>query len=219
MHQQGRDIRASYCRSRAASAIGRLTQYLTGRSANTWHQMVANGFHLEASGTEYRTPLISFFVLCSTAGVPLSWGKTAGGDITRTTWESRNGVWHAWFIKWAGEVANSDTVNTINFEEGLGRLMYVAGALEHERPFLSPLYSFLALYPRGVVKKVYFLRYLSRQVSRSRHYDCATVCNLGTPEVDAQASEDRIEIGGWAPKLDEEGRPDSWRSRWYSLES
>ena len=24
------------------------------------------------------------------------------------------------------------------FEEGLGRIMFVAGALEHERPFLGP---------------------------------------------------------------------------------
>ena len=76
------------------------------------------------------------------------------------------------------EVASSHTVNTASFEEGLGRLMYVAGALEHERPFLSPLYSFLSLHPRGAVRKVpayvkYFLRYLSRQVSLSRHYNCA----------------------------------------------
>ena len=36
--------------------------------------------------------------------------------------------------------------------------------------------------------------------------------------MDAQASEDRTAIGGWAPELDEEGRPDPWRSRWHSLE-
>ena len=36
--------------------------------------------------------------------------------------------------------------------------------------------------------------------------------------VDAQASEDRTGIGSWAPELDEEGRPDPWRSTWYSLE-
>ena len=70
---------ASYYWSRAASALGRLTQHITGRTANTWHQLVADDFHLEASGIEYRAALVYFFVLCSTAGVPLSWGKTAGG--------------------------------------------------------------------------------------------------------------------------------------------
>ena len=59
--------------SRAASALGRLTQYITGRTANTLHQLVADDFHLEATGPEYRAALISFFVLCATAGVRLSW--------------------------------------------------------------------------------------------------------------------------------------------------
>ena len=180
---------ASHYWSRAASALGRLTQYITGRTANTWHQLVADDFHLEASGTEYRAALVSFFVLCSTAGVPLSWGKTAGGDkVTWVGFELLHATYHlgiserraAWFIRWAEEVASSHTVNTASFEEGLGRLMYVAGALEHERPFFSPLYSFLSLHPRGAVRKVpayvkYFLRYLSRQVSLSRHCNCAMV--------------------------------------------
>ena len=46
----------------------------------------------------------------------------------------------AWLIKWAEEVASSDTINMTNFEEGLGRSMYFAWTLEQERPFLSPLY-------------------------------------------------------------------------------
>ena len=112
------------------------------------------GRRLSPSGTEYRTALISFFVLCATAGVPLSWGKTAGGDkVTWVGFELLHHTYHleiserraAWFVKWAEEVASSDSINTASFEQGLGRLMYVAGALEYERPFLSPLYSFLSL--------------------------------------------------------------------------
>ena len=44
----------------------------------------------------------------------------------------------------------------------------------------------------------YFLRYLSRQVSQSRHCDCADVVHV--------------------IHMIHEGRPDPWRSRWYSLE-
>ena len=40
------------------------------------------------------------------------------------------------------------------YEEGLGRIMYVAGALDYERPFLGPLYRFLALHPRNVIRRV-----------------------------------------------------------------
>ena len=154
---------ASYYWSRAASALGRLTQYITGRTANTWHQLVADDFHLEASGPEYRAALISFFVLCAKAGVPLSWEKTAGGDkVTWVGFELLHDTYHlgmserraAWFTKWAEEVASSHTISTASFEEGLGLLMYVAGALEYERPFLSPLYSFLSLKTRGAVRRV-----------------------------------------------------------------
>ena len=37
-----------------ASAVGRVTQYCYGSQANTWHLRVADDYHLEASGPEYR---------------------------------------------------------------------------------------------------------------------------------------------------------------------
>ena len=40
-----------------------------------------------------------------------------------------------WFMKWTSEVAFSRTVHMRSFEEGLDRVMYVAGALEGERTF------------------------------------------------------------------------------------
>ena len=66
--------------SRIGSVIGRLVQYIVGKSATTWIMLVAEDFHLETSGAEYRTGLITFFVVCSLLGVPLSWPKTSGGD-------------------------------------------------------------------------------------------------------------------------------------------
>ena len=32
-------------------------------------------------GANYRTALFHFFTLCAVANVPLSWSKTAGGDV------------------------------------------------------------------------------------------------------------------------------------------
>ena len=49
------------------------------------------------------------------------------------------------------EIANSTHVNTSR-HEGLGRVMYVVGALEYEKPFLGPLCRFLALHPRGSMR-------------------------------------------------------------------
>ena len=42
---------------------------------------VADDHHLATISEQYRSALLIFFVLCSVAGVPLSWNKTAGGDI------------------------------------------------------------------------------------------------------------------------------------------
>ena len=72
---------ASYSWSRVASALGRLSEHLSGTSAATWHQQVADEDDLEASGPEYRSALIAFFVLRATGGVPLSWSKTASGEL------------------------------------------------------------------------------------------------------------------------------------------
>ena len=58
---------------------------------------------------------------------------------------------------------------------GLGRIMFVAGALEYEKPFMGPLYRFLSLHPRGSIRRVpayvtFILRYLARQVSHTRYF-------------------------------------------------
>ena len=52
-----------------------------------------------------------------------------------------------WFVRWAETVAGSATIHMGTFEEGFGQIMFVAGALEHERPFLAPLISFLQCIP------------------------------------------------------------------------
>ena len=111
------------------------------------------------------------------------------------------------------------------FEEGLVRMMFVAGALDYERPFLGPLYRFLALHPRNVTRRVpsyvsLVLRYQALQLGESRHCECAETLRSTkwAPRVDAQASDIRTGIGGWEPRLNEQGIPHTSKSRWFSLE-
>ena len=80
--------------------------------------------------------------------------QSSSGLILRALLNRRSERRAAWFVRCTEEIARAHTVNTASFEEGLGRVMYVAGALEHERPFLSPLDSFLSLHPRGAVRIV-----------------------------------------------------------------
>ena len=126
-------------------------------------------------------------------------GSGSSSTTARTTWESRNGVLHAWFIKCAEEFANSDTVSTTNFEEGLGRLMYVA-----RRTRLPFFCGHLTLFSHST-QESYGLRGstscgTSHVRSRGRGTATVRLCWI------------------WAPVQDEEGRPDPWGSRWYSLD-
>ena len=75
---------ASYYWNRVGAAIGRISQYVVGSSAATWHMLVADDCHLKAGGEEYRFALMTFFIVCSIVGVPLSWNKTSGGETV--TW-------------------------------------------------------------------------------------------------------------------------------------
>ena len=223
---------ASYYWSRVAGALGRLSQYLIGGKAKTWHLLVADDFHLDASGPEYRSALLMFFVLCDTCRVPLSWAKTSGGDTV--AWVGFE-LLHScsclgisqrradWFVKRSLEVASSTYVNMSRFEEGLGRIMFVAGALEYEKPCMGPLYRFLSLHPRGSIRRVpayvtFILKYLAHQVSQTRYFPCSmNITSIEqAPRVDAQASSERTGIGGWLPELDSDGQPSPSTSRWFS---
>ena len=58
-----------------------------------------------------------------------------------------------WFTRWTQKIATAPTVHMASFEEGLGRIMFVAGALEHGRPFLGPLYKFISIHPSELGQK------------------------------------------------------------------
>ena len=127
-------------------------------------------------------------------------------------------------MKWTREVAATDYVLMSKFE-GLGPIMYVAGALEFERPFLAPLFRFMNLHPRDSVRRVpanvsFILQYLALQVEEERHHACASKLRPAAtaPRVDEQASDGRTGVGGWLPALNEEGVPDPARSPWFSME-
>ena len=57
-------------------------------------------------------------------------------------------------------------------------MTYVAGTLEHDGPFLAPLHKLMAMHPRRSLrivppKAVFFQRFLSSQVQKTKHISCA----------------------------------------------
>ena len=146
--------------------------------------------------------LIIFLVLCLTCGVPPSWGKTAGVDSL--VWVGFEILLHSyssglsqrraeWLVRWTSQVAAAKTIRMASFEEGLGRIMFVAGALEHERPLA------VRRIPPYVVC---ILRYLSGQIRKETHYSCSTFCVTDGcfTRADAQASRGPGLEGGSQPE-------------------
>ena len=179
------------------------------------------------AGPSYREAILCFFVLCSLLGVPLSWPKTSGGgfEILHRSHSIGTSERRSQRFLRCREVAASDHVQMTNFEEGLGRVMNVVGALEHERPFLGPLYRRMVVHPRGSVQKLsglvrMILRFLADQVEKNRHYPCAVEVRqaAGESRVDAQASSTRTGIGGWLPVTDDNGASRTRLSPWFSVE-
>ena len=95
-----------------------------------------------------------FFISFEMFGDSLAWTKTAGGDAV--TWvgfellhrSTQLGISQSradLSSHWSREMANSEFIGLAAFAAGLGRIVYVAGALEFEHPFLGPLYRFLSL--------------------------------------------------------------------------
>ena len=125
---------------------------MAGSSATTWHMLVADDFLLE-SGRER----ISASRSCPSSSLHRYWvSHCLGikpsvevhwyGSVSSCCWSLTRSVYlnveADWFMRWATEIAAAPTVHMKAFEEGLGRIMFVAGALEHERPFLGPCMNF-----------------------------------------------------------------------------
>ena len=198
---------ASYYWSRVAGAVGRLAQYLVVSAAATWHMLVADDYLLECGGAAYRRGLLTFFVLCAVLGVPLSWHKTSGGDVLVSVVIRAPFTFQVcWHIRQTCRVVCSLDSKDRGlkhgqyglFEEGLGCIMFVAGALEHERPFLGPLYRFISIHPRDSTRRIppyvkFILRYLASEITKQRHYHCSSKLTTVDcmPRVDAQASAQR----------------------------
>jgi len=121
-----------------------------------------------------------------------------------------------------GSVLAERVVLVRDFAAGLGRAAYSCGALEYDRPFLAPLYTFASLHqldsrqplPTYVLTVIKFLQ--DRLLVR-RMYPCAQPLEpmAEAIRVDAKAQGETATIGGWLPRRDSSGRIDLAASPWF----
>ena len=126
--------------------------------------------------------------------------------------------------RWIAGVFDTKSCVIGELMEGLGRLGFATEALEYDKPFLAPLYTFASLHPRDrTVKLPLFvlltLIWIKTRIERRRTYPCEAVRldMEGALRVDAKVEGDEVGIGGWAPRVLPDGTIDKWGSPWFMV--
>ena len=162
-------------------------------------------------------------------GVPLSWRKVNGG--VQVEWVGyfmdlgrfELGVTEKraqWVVRWLGDKIAERQVRLGDLREGLGRLQFVAGALEVVRPFLGPLYRWASAGPRYArpflpVMIRLLMGFIAKEIGQSRMSKCVDRDrDLGEVfRLDAKAEGEEVAIGGWRS---EGGRP-TREAAWFAV--
>ena len=168
---------AAYWWARLMGGIAMAALYLQ-QDHWTWQLLFADDLHWAAGGSMGPLNLLLLVFFMVVAGVPFSWTKFRGGHSVEWVgyWVDYSrfeaGISEAranWIMKWIQRTLSDGAVLVRSLGEALGRFGFTAGALEHLRPFLGPLYAWQAAMPKGaflqlpVMIKI-ILRYLLNQL-------------------------------------------------------
>ena len=184
--------------------------------------MMADDIKVESTSETPALTLLFVLLTIELLGVPLAWRKVHGGEDLRWIGYQvdvtclRLGITESrarWSVEWFSRLVRDGQCRIDDFRSGIGRLSFVAGALEFERLFLAPLFAFAARYrdSSSVGLPLYVatvLRHLSQRFELRRMYPSTVrrVRTRGPFRVDACADESGIGVGGWLPTRDRAGR-------------
>jgi hypothetical protein len=146
-------------------------------------------------------------------GTPLAWHKLHGGETLEWIGYALDvgrfelGVTEKrtqWAIRWVQDKVREGSVRLGELREGLGRLQFVAGPLDHLRPFLGPLYAWVSAGPRYAKPKLpvmirLILEFFAKELAVSGMSSCRrSDVDLGEVfRLDAKAEGETVAIGGW----------------------
>ncbi len=129
----------------------------------------------------------------------------------------------AWASNWLSRQAENGLTCIEEYTGALGRLAFICGALEYDRPFLAPLFAFRSRQGARGIKLLpmyvrLIMRFLAERLQRRRYYPSAANRLRGDAfRVDAKAEGQAIGVGGWMPERDAKGRIRTELSKWFSL--
>ncbi len=221
---------AAYWWSRLAAVIARAW---LGIGADVWESyflMYVDDGWATALGPGFAVPLLALMLFLGALRVPLSPRKTRGG--TEVDWvgyrinvkESLLGVTEQRrlaLIRWCREVSAGQMVVVRDLRSHLGRLIFVAGPLQHIRPFLGPAFAWIAAVPNGAAMVAPLtvrapMKWIGLLLDKFPQKACAPRPAQDTKElfrVDAKAEgTDIAVIGGWSTAEGEDTKKAAWFS-------
>ncbi len=224
---------AAYWWSRLGGALVRAAHLLCEPADEIWLLLMADDLKAESTSASPSRSIIYVVLILLILGVPLAWRKSQGGEVIR--WIGYEvGLRHltlgvterraAWCVDYLLRLARDGRAEMSWMRSGLGRLCFVAGAFEWERPFLAPLCLFLSRQPKhGVRTLPLFVRlvssYLASRFALRRAYPSAIARAQGLEafRIDASAEGDVIGVGGWLPHRNSSGLLDTTISPWFAF--
>ena len=219
---------AAYHWQRLAAAAVRLAHYLCELAAALYHLLYADDGLLLASGQGFWLRMLFWLYVLEILEIPLSWKKVAGGtslcwigyQLDVATYEKGIGPSKvAWLCEWVAGKLRDGCVQGRVMKGVLGRLSFVAGALPHVRPFLGPIYAWVAQLPQGLVATLplsicLLLEFIKKEVERAPMTAPKPLMShvKDVFRIDAKAEGDKICVGGW-----ESFSGDTQQARWFSV--
>eukprot|EP00435_Cladocopium_sp_Y103_P061932 s382_g23.t1 len=221
---------AAYWWQRLAACLVRLGHNISGLDLGILHLLFADDGWMLAMGAFFWRRLLFWLFVLDLCEVPLSWKKVRGGTVVQWIGYQldvdlfKKGISERkvkWMLDWLEKHEASGGILGRDLKSALGRFGFVAGALQHVRPFLGPIFAWSARLAPGTYAKFpdaiqILLRYVMKQVKdipmskprRIRDHVREAF------RVDAKAEGELIVIGGWEVMDGQEKNS----GRWFSIE-
>ena len=159
---------------------------IRGIARMLWLMLYSDDCWASAGGARPDRDLLLHLLVLGVVGTPLAWHKLKGGQVLEWIGYALDvsrfeiGITEKrvqWAVRWIGDKIREGRVRLGELKEGLGRLQFVAGPLEHLRPFLGPLYAWASAGPRHARPTIptmllLVMRYLARELRETRCMPC-----------------------------------------------
>ena len=221
---------AAYWWGRVAAGVVRAVHKLSDANLGVLHLLFADDGWVVATGKYFWRKLLYWLFILELLEVPISWKKVKAGTTvqwigyTLCVQTFRKGIAEKkfrWVEDWVRRHLASGGATGREVKAALGRLTFVAGALQMLRPFLGPLFAWSAILRGGAFAKfpdaVHMLLKFIESCVREEPMTVARSVAFSAEEVfrvDAKAEKDKIVIGGW----ESYGVSSTKEARWFSVE-